>query len=256
MSCQKSLRGECIAEFIGTFTFLFFGMGCVAGLLLAGASYGQWEISIIWGMAVALGVYLTAGVSGGHLNPAVTVALWRFACFDGRKVIPFIIAQTLGAFCAACLVYLLYYNLFATVDAGKTLQTARVFCTFPNATINLTQAFATEFVITALLMALIMALTDDGNGVPRGPLAPLLIGILVAVIGASFGPLTGFAMNPARDFGPRLFAFLAGWDLPVMTGGRAIPYFAIPLIAPMLGACFGAFIYKHCIGENLPACRM
>jgi len=249
---HKSLRGECIAEFIGTFTFLFFGMGCVAGLLLAGASYGQWEISIIWGMAVALGVYLTAGVSGAHLNPAVTVALWGFAGFDGRKVIPFIIAQTLGAFCAAVLVYLLYHNLFAAADAGKTLDSARVFCTFPNAKINLAQAFATEFVITALLMMLIMGLVDDGNGVPRGPLAPLLIGILVATIGGSFGPLTGFAMNPARDFGPRLFAFFAGWGVPVMTGSRAIPYFLIPLIAPVLGACLGAFIYKRCIGSNLP----
>ncbi|MDR3089229.1 MAG: aquaporin [Desulfobulbaceae bacterium] len=249
---RTTLRGECLAEFIGTFTFLFFGMGCVAGLVLAGASYGQWEISIIWGMAVALGVYLSAGVSGAHLSPAVTVALWRFAAFDGRKVLPFIVAQTLGAFCAAILVYLLYYNLFALVDGEKTLKTAGIFCTFPNPHINIIQAFATELLITAMLMLLIMALTDDGNGLPRGPLAPLLIGILVAVIGGAFGPLTGFAMNPARDFGPRLFAFLAGWGFPVMTGGRALPYFLIPLTAPVVGACLGAFVYKRCIGGNLP----
>lgn len=87
-------------------------------------------------------------------------------------------------------------------------------------------------VITAILMGLILALTDDGNGVPRGPLAPLLIGLLIAVIGASMGPLTGFAMNPARDFGPKVFAWLAGWGNVAFTGGRDIPYFLVPLFRP------------------------
>ena len=97
-----------------------------------------------------------------------------------------------------------------------------------------------------------MALTDDGNGVPKGPLAPLLIGILVAVIGASTGPLTGFAMNPARDFGPKLFAWFAGWGDIAMTGGRDIPYFIVPIIAPIVGACAGAAVYRYLIGKNLP----
>ncbi len=79
-----------------------------------------------------------------------------------------------------------------------------------------------EVIITSILMCVIMALTDDGNGVPRGPLAPLLIGVLV-VIGASMGPLTGFAMNPARDFGPKLFVFFAGWGEVAFTGGREDP---------------------------------
>ncbi|HBV1945683.1 TPA: propanediol diffusion facilitator PduF, partial [Klebsiella quasipneumoniae] len=102
------------------------------------------------------------------------------------------------------------------------------------------------------LMGMIMALTDDGNGVPKGPLAPLLIGLLVAVIGASTGPLTGFAMNPARDFGPKLFTWMAGWGDIAMTGGRDIPYFIVPIIAPLIGACLGAAIYRYLIGNNLP----
>ncbi|MCL7675988.1 aquaporin, partial [Klebsiella pneumoniae] len=109
-----------------------------------------------------------------------------------------------------------------------------------------------EVVITSMLMGMIMALTDDGNGVPKGPLAPLLIGILVAVIGASTGPLTGFAMNPARDFGPKLFTWFAGWGNIAMTGGRNIPYFIVPIIAPLLGACLGAAIYRFLIANNLP----
>ncbi len=158
-----------------------------------------------------MAIYLTAGVSGAHLNPAVTIALWLFASFDGRKVVPFIISQFAGAFCAAALVYGLYYNLFIDFEqthhmvrgSVESLDLAGIFSTYPNPHITVAQAFLVEMVITAILMAVIMALTDDGNGLPRGPLAPLLIGLLIAVIGGSMGPLTGFAMNPARDFGPK-----------------------------------------------------
>ncbi len=265
MNALKADCGEYLAEFFGTFVFLLCGIGCVAALKLAGASFGQWEISIVWGLAVAMGVYLAAGVSGAHLNPSVTVALALFANFPKRKVLPFIIAQTLAGFCAAALAYALYRNLFdaaladAAGDAARKLGLAGVFCTFPNPGITITQAALTETVITAFLMALVMALTDDGNGVPKGPLAPLLIGLLVALIGASFGPLTGFAMNAARDFGPRVFAYFAGWGADVMTGyplspNITIPYFLVPLIAPIVGACIGAFLYRRIIGGSL-ACK-
>lgn len=114
MSQTSTLKGQCIAEFLGTGLLIFFGVGCVAALKVAGATFGQWEISVIWGLGVAMAIYLTAGVSGAHLNPAVTIALWLFACFDKRKVVPFIISQVAGAFCAAALVYGLYYNLLWT----------------------------------------------------------------------------------------------------------------------------------------------
>ncbi|TBL26874.1 aquaporin, partial [Escherichia coli] len=104
--------------------------------------------------------------------------------------------------------------------------------TYPAAQISVIHAFFIEVIIAVILVGLILALTDDGNGVPRGPLAPLLIGILIAVIGGAFGPLTGFALNPARDFGPKLVAFFAGWGDLSLTGGRDIPYFLVPLIAP------------------------
>ena len=260
MSQTSTLKGQCIAEFLGTGLLIFFGVGCVAALKVAGASFGQWEISVIWGLGVAMAIYLTAGVSGAHLNPAVTIALWLFACFDKRKVIPFIVSQVAGAFCAAALVYGLYYNLFFDFEqthhivrgSVESVDLAGTFSTYPNPHINFVQAFAVEMVITAILMGLILALTDDGNGVPRGPLAPLLIGLLIAVIGASMGPLTGFAMNPARDFGPKVFAWLAGWGNVAFTGGRDIPYFLVPLFGPMVGAIVGAFAYRKLIGRHLP----
>lgn len=263
MSQQRkpTLKGQCIAEFLGTGLLIFFGAGCVAALKLAGASFGQWEISIIWGLGVAMAVYLTAAVSGGHLSPAVSIALWLFGNFERHKVIPYIIAQMAGAFCAAALVYALYYNLFIDFEQAnhmvrgsvESLQLAGIFSTYPNAHISVVQAFFVETTITAILLCLILALTDDGNGIPRGPLAPLLIGILIAVIGASMGPLTGFALNPARDFGPKVFAFLAGWGKVAFTGGREIPYFLVPLIAPVVGACLGAYIYRALISPYLPS---
>ena len=134
----------------------------------------------------------------------------------------------------------------------QSLDLAGIFSTYPNPHISVGQAFLVEMVITAVLMAVIMALTDDGNGVPRGPLAPLLIGLLVAVIGGAMGPLTGFALNPARDFGPKLFAFFAGWGNVAFTGGKDIPYFLVPIFGPLVGACLGAFGYRALIGRHLP----
>lgn len=256
----STLKGQCIAEFLGTATIIFFGAGCVAAMKVAGASFGLWEISIVWGLAVAMAVYLTAGISGAHLNPAVSVALWLFANFEGRKVLPYAIAQVTGAFCSAALVYGLYHNLFLDYEqthhmvrgSVESLDLAGIFSTYPNPHIGVGQAFLVEMVITAIMMALIMALTDDGNGLPRGPMAPLLIGFLIAIIGAAMGPLTGFALNPARDFGPKLFAWLAGWGNVAFTGARDIPYFLVPIFGPLVGASLGAFGYRVLIANNLP----
>ncbi|WP_455820481.1 MIP/aquaporin family protein [Pseudomonas cerasi] len=256
----STLKGQCIAEFLGTATIIFFGAGCVAAMKVAGASFGLWEISIVWGLAVAMAVYLTAGISGAHLNPAVSVALWLFANFEGRKVLPYTIAQLAGAFCSAALVYGLYHNLFLDYEqthhmvrgSVESLDLAGIFSTYPNPHISVGQAFLVEMVITAIMMALIMALTDDGNGLPRGPMAPLLIGFLIAIIGAAMGPLTGFALNPARDFGPKLFAWVAGWGNVAFTGARDIPYFLVPIFGPLIGASLGAFGYRALIANNLP----
>ncbi|WP_058911282.1 MIP/aquaporin family protein [Entomohabitans teleogrylli] len=257
---DDSLKAQCIAEFLGTGLFLFFGIACLSAVKVAGASFGLWEICIVWGLGISLAVYLTAGISGAHLNPAITIALWLFACFPRAKVLPYIVSQVAGAFGGALVAYVLYMALFTDYEAvnnmvrgsEESLYLASIFSTYPAPQLAIWQAALVEIVITSILMCLIMALTDDGNGVPRGALGPLLIGILVAVIGASTGPLTGFAMNPARDFGPKLFAFIAGWGKIAMTGGRDLPYFIIPIVAPIAGACLGAFCYRTLIGKNLP----
>ena len=256
---RHSLFGECIAEFIGTAILIFFGAGCVAALVVAGADFGQWEISITWGLAVALAIYVTGGVSGAHINPAVTIALAVFKGFEKNKVLPYILAQVLGAFCGAALVYFLYGELFVAFEASEgiirgtpeSLATAGIFSTYPNSLLSNAQAFAVEFFITAMLMAGILAIGDENNGAPKGALAAIAIGILIAVIGASFGPLTGFAMNPARDFGPKLFAFFAGWGDVAMTGGRSNPYFWVPILAPICGALAGAWTYLNLLSKQM-----
>ncbi|SGY89460.1 Glycerol uptake facilitator protein [Moritella viscosa] len=257
---QHTLMGECLAEFIGTGLLIFFGVGCVAALVLTGASFGQWEISIIWGMGVAIAIYCTAGVSGAHINPAVTIALAAFHGFDKSKVLPYIFAQLSGAFCSAALVYGLYSNLFTDYEIANgflrnseaALSTAGIFSTYPHPSLTFIGAFAVEFVITAVLMFAILALGDEHNGEPRGAMNPVLIGVLIAVIGGSLGPLTGFAMNPARDFGPKLFAYFAGWDY-ALTGAKDIPYFIVPILGPIVGACFGGWLYPKVIGQYLPS---
>lgn len=258
---QPTLSGQCMAEFLGTALLIFFGTGCVAALKVAGASFGLWEISIIWGVGVSMAIYLTAGVSGAHLNPAVSIALWLFAGFEKRKLPFYIVSQIAGAFCGALLVYTLYSGLFAEFEQANqmvrgsqaSLELASVFSTFPNPVLSTGQAFMVEVVITAILMGVIMSLTDDNNGLPRGPMAPLLIGLLIAVIGSAMGPLTGFAMNPARDFGPKLMTFIMGWGEISLTGGRDIPYFLVPIFAPILGACIGAAAYRTLVARHLPS---
>lgn len=256
---QHTLFGECLAEFIGTGLLIFFGVGCVAALVLTGAEFGQWEVSIVWGFGVAIAIYCTAGVSGAHINPAVTIALAAFHGFDKQKVLPYIVAQMAGAFCSAALVYGLYSNLFTDYEivhnfarsSEEALSTAGIFSTYPHASLSFLGALAVEFVITAVLMFGILALGDENNGASRGPMNPLLIGVLIAVIGGSLGPLTGFAMNPARDFGPKLFAYFAGWD-HALTGAKDIPYFIVPILGPIAGACFGGWLYPKAIAAYLP----
>lgn len=256
---KDNLFGQCLAEFIGTGLLIFFGVGSVAALVLAGVDIGQWEISIIWGLGVSIAIYITGGVSGAHINPAVTIALATFKGFDRKKVVPYIASQVSGAFASSALVYFLYKNLFTAYEASKgivrgsveSLATAGIFSTYPNSALDNMQAFAVELVITMVLMITILAVGDDKNGAPKGHMSAILIGIVIAVIGSSFGPLTGFAMNPARDFGPKLFAYLAGWGNVALTGGLSNPYFWVPILGPIAGALLGTIVYDKGIAVYL-----
>jgi glycerol uptake facilitator protein len=252
---NRNLWGQCLSEFVGTFILIFIGCGAVAGWVLNELSLDLWGIACIWGMAVAMAIYITGPVSGTHINPAVTITMAVFRGFPWKNVIPYIVAQMAGAFAGAAVVYLFYRHAFAQFEAGQNIVrgsaesvvTAKVFSTYPAPYLSNWEAFFVEFAITALLLMVILAVVDERNPLLSAlkNLGPLVIGLTIAMIGGSFGSLTGFALNPARDFGPKLFAALAGWDSIALPGPGA--YFWVPLIAPVLGGLFGALVYDGVI---------
>ncbi|GAC1365033.1 MAG: MIP/aquaporin family protein [Ktedonobacteraceae bacterium] len=259
--------GECIAEFFGTMILILFGDGCVATFVLftnIGANNAAtpfantWPVIIFgWGFAVMLGIYVAGAISGAHLNPAVTLALAARGKVAWNKVLPYMGSQVLGAFVAAAILYFVYQGaiqhalVVAAGQSGVLPNVANavggVFYTAPKPFVGLFGAFCDEFVGTALLVGLIFAIVDGRNQPVQANLNPLIIGFLIVAIGASFGLNTGYAINPARDFGPRL------WIALVSGGASLNAYTWVPIVAPLLGGVAGAYIYDFTIGRVLAA---
>ena len=256
MNGKPTLAAELFAEFLGTFVLILFGTGVVAMVVLfpsknAGETIhgGYTNITLGWGLAVTMGIYVAGKISGAHLNPAVTLSLAVFRGFPWRKVLPYSLAQTAGAFLASALVYRNYLPAFHQYDPGLE-RTAGVFTTSP-AFPNLPQAgFLDQVIGTALLLLLILAITDEWNMPPGANLSPFMIGLVVVAIGMSFGAMHGYAINPARDFGPRLFTVIAGFRNNGMTDGTRVWW--IPVVAPLLGGLVGAAVYDFGIRRFLP----
>lgn len=255
---RDTLFRECVAEFVGIFFLIFIGTGCVAALVFLQNYSSFWELSCIWGLTVACAIYLTGGASGAHLNPAVTIAFAVTRGFPKRKIAPYIVAQVAGAFAGAVLTYVLYSHNFAAWEtandvargSAESKALASIFCTFAQPYLSVVKACFIELCITAVFMMLIMGVTDSKNpSAPGAGMAALIIGGGVAIIGGSFGALTGFALNPARDFGPRLFIYLSGWSDVAFPGPGG--YFWVPIIGPILGAVIGAILYQTLIHKTL-----
>jgi len=248
---------EAAAEFLGTFMILVFGAGVVAQSVLSQNAAGSYlAINIGWGLGVMLGIYTAAGVSGAHLNPAVTVALALRRGFPWSKVPSYVLAQTAGAFVASAVVFLTYREAFTAFDSGVrqiqgTLGTAGIFATYPQPFLSIGGGLVDQIVGTALLMAGVLAIADQRNSGPPPWLVAPLIGALVVAIGVAFGFNAGYAINPARDFGPRLFTAMAGWGGGVFTAGNG--WWWVPIVGPVIGAVLGTMTYDVCVGRSLPA---
>ncbi|MFE5813227.1 MIP/aquaporin family protein [Streptomyces sp. NPDC056479] len=277
---RAGLPGECIAEFLGTFVLISFGCGVVAMAVAAlpgsgrtagpttfflGA--GDWLL-ITWGwaMAVVLGIYVAGGVSGAHLNPAVTLAFAVRRKFPWARVVPYWASQVLGALAGAALVYGVYHDAINTFDDvmkgpktnGHTLATFSIFATFPAPYFNggIWGPLIDQMVGTAFLVMLVVAIIDLRNTAVKANLGPLVIGFVVAAIGMSFGANAGYAINPARDFGPRLFTWMAGWQdlaFPGSLPGAFSGYWWIPIVGPLVGGVIGVLVYDLFIGDVLHA---
>jgi MIP family channel proteins len=245
---------EALAEFLGTFVLIAFGVAVVAQVVLGAGTHGQYlSINLGWGLAVTMGVYVAGGVSGGHLNPAVTLALAVWRGFPWRKVLPYMGAQTAGAFVAAAVVYGTYHEAFAHFDGGirqvsGPLGTAGIFATYPQPWLSTFGGLVDQIVGTALLVGVVFAIGDQRNLAPAPNAAPFIVGLLVALIGATYGLNAGYAINPARDFGPRLFTAVAGWGREVFRVSNG--WWWVPIVGPLIGGLAGGFVYDAFIRRH------
>ncbi|GAB3600947.1 MIP/aquaporin family protein [Kineococcus gypseus] len=247
---RPTLAGELLAEFAGTAILILFGVGVVAQVV-AGQNGGADSIHWAWGLGVTFGVYVAGRTSGAHLNPAVTLALAVFKGFSWAKVLPYSVAQLLGAFAAALVVRWVYADAIATVDPGTTYDSQGIFSTLPGEGVSIGTAFLDQVVGTAILVFLIFAITELRATPPAANLAPFIIGLVVVGIGMAWGSNAGYAINPARDFGPRLASLLTGYDTAMREPGGQF-YFWVPIVAPVIGALLGGGLYRVLVERYLP----
>ncbi len=265
-----SIKGE----ILGTFLLVFFGCSAVVTSVTLGAPVGLFQVAIVWGMGLAVAIFLCAGWSGAHFNPAITLALACFGGFSFRRVPVYLGAQFLGAFLAAALVYLLYGAGIKEFEETEGIQrgsigseaSAMVFGEFyPNPggaplqerhriRVSGGRAFLGEFVGTAILAIVVFSfVTREGSG--RSELhAPLVVGATLTVLICVFSPLTMAGFNPARDFAPRVFSSLAGWGgVPFVVNGWG--WLLVYIIAPCLGALFGGYFSTRLLWPRVAADR-
>ncbi|NP_001171215.1 aquaporin-9b [Danio rerio] len=262
----RNLRGRCVlrrdiireflAELLGTFVLILFGCGSVAQTVLSREAKGQ-LLTIHFGftLGVMLAVYMAGGVSGGHVNPAVSLAMVVLRKLPLKKFPVYVLAQFLGAFFGSCAVYCLYYDAFTEFANGELAVTgpnvtAGIFASYPREGLSLLNGFIDQVIGAGALVLCILAVVDKKNiGAPKG-MEPLLVGLSILAIGVSMALNCGYPINPARDLGPRLFTAIAGWGLTVFSAGNG--WWWVPVVGPMVGGVVGAAIYFLMIEMHHP----
>ncbi len=253
-------------EFFGTFLLVFFGCSTVAVSVLFDAHTGLFQIAAVWGIAVTLAIYATRHLSCAHINPAVSIAMVFARRMHIRKLPMYLLAQFVGAFLAGALVYLLFSDSINSFELahniirghGNSTSTAMIFGEyFPNpsspsiCSVSILNAFFAEALGTFLLVSIIFLLTEGCNvGKPSSDFAPVLIGTTVAAIISILAPLTQAGINPARDFGPRLFSYLAGWKSIAIPGPKG-GFFTVYVLGPVSGGILAAFVFTKIISPLL-----
>jgi glycerol uptake facilitator protein len=265
-----SLTGQCLAEFVGTFIVILVGDGAVAAAVMNNQIDG-WGVAVMWGLAVTFGIYVAGPISGAHFNPAVTITMAVFRDFPRKRVVPFILSQIAGAFAGAAAVYAMWQGywpraiekLGIEVGAPGSQKLMSIFCCFyPSpgigvdagamATVSTGGAFFIEVLLTMFLLLMIFALTEPDNpGMPQAGLGPIFIGLTVTAIVGVGGSLTMDAVNPVRDFGPRLFAYLIGFGRIAFPGPRGNEWW-LYIVAPIIGGLIGAAVYRTLVRRFLP----
>lgn len=263
------MKGPFLGELFGTFLLVFFGCGAVASSVVEGAPVGLFQVAVVWGMGLSVAIYLTGGLGGAHLNPAITLAFAALTPFPWRRIPVYLLAQFLGAFLAAAAVYGLYGGSIQSYEAAQGIErgalgseaSAMIFGEYyPNPggaalvaperdRVTSSRAFFAEFLGTALLALVVFGFTARSNkGGPAG-LTPIAIGIALTTLICVFAPISMAGFNPARDLAPRLFSSLAGWGgVPFTTNGTG--WITVYLLAPCLGALTGAWLSRRLLWSD------
>ncbi|GMS85333.1 hypothetical protein PENTCL1PPCAC_7508, partial [Pristionchus entomophagus] len=246
-----------LSEFYGTALLLVIGLGIVMQFILSDEKLNTWiNINVGWGFAITFCVYTCCKTSGGHFNPAISLVMVTFGRLSWLHFALYSLVQTLGAFVGAAIAYGIYRDQFIHFYAERNLSewvvagtngTAGCFCSFSKEWVSNYSNFADQFIGTGLLALFVAVIIDKRNNIPDVA-HPLLFGLVLIMIGCAYGLNLGYPINPARDLGPRLFAyFLYGGE--VFTNGNL--YFWVPVIAPLPGALFGAWSYHFFVGAHI-----
>ena len=260
-----------MGEYFGTFVLVFFGVGSVQAAVATGAQAGLWQVAVVWAVGVSLGIYTAASLSGAHINPAITVMAAVYDKFPLKRVMPYWLAQVAGAATAAIVLYAMFAEAIIEFERAKGLLrggpgselSAMMFGEyFPNPAvfgtaedawrvITPSSAFIAEMIGTAMLAFIVSTVTHERNTArPPSAMGAVIIGVGVAAIISVVAPLTQAALNPARDFGPRLVSYFLGWGEIAIPGPRN-GFFTVYILAPICGAVIGGGIYRI-IASRLP----
>lgn len=255
ISIRNRWAREAMAELLSTFIMMLFGLGSVAQVVLGKKKYGQYlSINLSFGIGVTMGIHVAGGITGAHMNCAVSLTNCVLGKLPWKKLPLYMLSQIIGSFLAAVVVFCLYYDALHVYCGGNftvtgDLETASIFATYPQPYLSIGSGFLDQVVGTAALLLCILAINDKKNSPALGGTQAVVIGLLVTVIGMSMGMNSGYAINPARDIGPRLFTAVAGWGLDVFRAGNYWCW--IPIVAPLVGGLTGAFLYKLLVGLHL-----
>ncbi|KAM4809943.1 aquaporin-7 [Rhinophrynus dorsalis] len=252
ISIRNRWAREAMAELLSTFVMMVFGLGSVAQVVLGKKQFGQYlSINLSFGLGVTMGIHVAGGVSGGHMNCAVSLTNCILGNLPWKKLPLYVVSQMLGSFLAAAVVYCLYYEALYNYCGGNftvtgPLQTASIFATYPEPYLSIGGGFLDQVIGTGALLLCILAINDKKNSPALDGTHAVVIGLLVTVIGMSMGMNSGYAINPARDLAPRFFTAIAGWGLEVFRAGHYWSW--VPVVAPLVGSLTGAFLYKLLVG--------
>ncbi|XP_030574992.1 aquaporin-9b [Archocentrus centrarchus] len=256
LGLRRDIFKEFLAEFLGIFFLILFGCGSVAQMVLSRTHLCDiLSVHIGFTLGVMMAVYIAGGVSGGHVNPAVSLAMVILGKLPLKKFPVYVAAQFLGAFAGSCAVYGLYYDALMDFTKGEFIvtgenATATIFASYPLKHLSVLNGLVDQVIATAALVICILAITDRKNiGAPKG-MEPLCIGLIIMGIGVSMSLNCGYPINPARDLSPRFFTALAGWGMEVFRAEGC--WWWIPVVGPMVGGAVGAGVYALFIELHHP----